>query len=448
MKPNDFRTQALDLISEQGAQYEIDGDTIVWWFEIGKKFTTKVPPNGGGDYRALKNHAAPLKRALEAAKPAYFAIQNQTEAEKNKWQEYLDKCIGAVKSEFDAKLETLRSDINASTDIALEAGLKVDNITKAFGSIFGQQSPSPVITQPAKTVQEVAPPQVKTAKPIEEPKKGLEALETIQRQQWAEIIERMNADFDLDEFDLRILFFLHETRSAQTAHTFREAGVWCAVSSVTKHLENMEAEGWVVPVADKWGITKRGISKLQDAYNEAEQDDTPADPSAFEEMEAARGEPNHAKMVKVYTPPAQPGAPPVLTSVEAAKPPVLTVVPIEQKPKSRILTPVPTSTYTFGVRSVKDDMLVYLYMREQAWSKSHTEPFPGRTSAEMKADSVRGYGPGEKDVGTAASMAKQTGHLTQTHKGAPYSLTSIGRMQAKRALSESVNGSDLNRRFV
>jgi len=312
----------------------------------------------------------------------------------------------------------------------------------------------PAEVTPAQQISQAVTlqPTIKTPQRVvaeEEPKKGLDALSEVKKQQWAKIIEQMNADFDLDELDLRILFFLHETGRPQSAHTLREAGVWKAVSSATKHLENMEAAGWVVPVAREWGITRRGISKLQEAYNEAEPEEAPADPSAFEEIEAARGEPNHAKMVKVYTPPTQPGMPPVPTSVEAAKPPALTVVPItEQKPKARILTPVPTSTYTFGARSVKDDMLVYLYMREQAWSKSHTEPFPGRTSAEMKADSVRGYGLGEKDVGIAASMAKQTGHLTQVHKGAPYSLTSIGRTQAKRALSESANGSDLNRRFV
>lgn len=159
------------------------------------------------------------------------------------------------------------------------------------------------------------------------PKKGLEALDEVQKQQWAGIITRMNEEFALDELDLRILFFLHETGKSQTAHTLREAGVWKAVSSATKHLEHMEAGGLVfcMMATKEWGITKRGISALQDAF-EDEPEEAVQHSSAFEKIEDgltealafARGEPNHAK-VRLPAKPALtvvPSGPRVLKPVE------------------------------------------------------------------------------------------------------------------------------------
>ena len=251
------------------SQHKINGDEIIWWFEEGDKKSTKIPPHGG-DYCAVDNFKARLKRTMEDAKPAYFDLQSQTKEEKDKWMAYLDKRLHEIEVKFEARFTTIQGEVSAATDIALDAGSKMDGFAKAF-QFMGQQippqaSPAPEpIEQPKTTI----PPTMPKLPQVQPKENGLDALEQLRVKQRAEIVARMNEEFALDELDLRILFFLHETGAPQSAHTLREAGVWKAISSVTKHLENMEAEGVVVYTpAKEWGITKKGISALQDAFEE------------------------------------------------------------------------------------------------------------------------------------------------------------------------------------
>ena len=402
MKRNDFREQAEDLLSDYGAQYRIEGDMITWWFEADKKTTAKLPQHGG-DYRGLRNSAAKWRKDLEAARPAHFVLQQQSDEDKDKWKSYLDKRLHDIKTEFEAKFETIKGDISASTDIALDAGLKVDGFMKVFQGAFSGQQPTtvtisppaqqPVVEQPKIAIAPSLPKLQTAPAPIE---KGLDALERLKAKQWAEVIEEIDdpeTGFDLSDLDGRILYFLYKC-GPQTPHDLKVAGVWRAVDSVTRFLENMEAEGLVrfLKAEKRWAITDEGIRSLDDD-----------------------SEPELA----MHTPP-----------VTVAQKPALTIVPSGP----RILKPVETEksrTAPSGL-SVKDELLIYLYWNEQ-------DGVPAKTTAELMRVSppLRGYGHDCRDIGTTASMAKTTGHLTQEYRGGPWLLTKLGREQAKRKLGDS-----------
>ena len=327
MKRNDFRKQAEDLLGEYGAQYEIDGNNIIWWFEVDKKTTTRIPPQGGDLYHGLKNSAAKWKRELEAAKPAWLILQNQSDEEKDKWLAYLDKRLHEVDVKFEARLATIQGEVSAATDIALDAGSKMDGLAKAFqfAQIPSLASPAPEpIEQPKIAIASTLP---KPSQP--QPKEnGLDALEQLQAKQRADVVAEIDAEFEHSDLDGRILYFLYKC-GPQTAHDLKMAGVWRSTDSATRHLQDMEAEKLVrfLVAEKKWGITKDGITALDD-----EPEDEPVStshPSAFEKIEEgltealafARGEPNHAKVRVPSTLAAPPEAPKILVK------PTLTVVP-------------------------------------------------------------------------------------------------------------------------
>ena len=391
MKRNDFLDQAQDLLSEYGAQYRIDGDTIKWWFEADKVSTSKIPAHGG-DYRGLRNSEAKWRRELEKARPAHFVLQQQTDEDKDKWLAYLDKRLHETEVKFEARLATIQGEVSAATDIALDAGSKMDGLAKAFqfAQIPSLASPAPEPIEQPKIA--IAPTLPKPSQP--QPKEnGLAALEQLQAKQWAEIIARMNDEFALDELDLRILFFLHETGAPQKAQTLRGAGVWKAISSATKHLENMEAEGLVVfTLAKEWGITKKGISALQDAFNEDEPDEAPSistfnktEEGLTEALALARGEPNHAKVRVSSTTAAPPEAPKVLAK------PTLTVVPPSGP---RILKPV-TRVEDLKLTYVEKSMVALLKgdltMSELQKAIGHRSGYKSLANMLYKCEKEQGY---------------------------------------------------------
>ena len=336
MKRNDFRVAAERLSNEIGVQHKIDGDEIIWWFEEGDKKTTKIPPHGG-DYCAVDNFKARLKRTMEDAKPAYFDLQNQTEKEKDKWLAYLDKRLHEIDVKFEAKFTAIHGEVSAATDIALDAGSKMDGLAKAFqfAQIPSLASPAPEPIEQPKIA--IAPTLPKPSQP--QPKEnGLAALEQLQAKQRADVVAEIDAEFEHGDLDGRILYFLYKC-GPQTAHDLKMAGVWRSTDSATRHLQDMEAEKLVrfLVAEKKWGITKDGITALDD-----EPEDEPVStshPSAFEKIEEgltealafARGEPNHAKVRVPSTLAAPPEAPKVLAK------PTLTVVPPSGP---RILKPV------------------------------------------------------------------------------------------------------------
>ena len=331
MKKSNFLVTAEILAHEYGVMFSTDGDEFTWWYEENNKIRTKIPPYHP-DQRAVENFRSRLRKAMEAQKPAYFDLQNQSEAEKNKIQAYFDKRLGDIKSEFDAKLEAVKNDMSASTDIALAAGVKVDDFTRAFGSIFGQQLPAPIMTEetPLTARQE---PILKTGKPIEEPKKGLDALEQLRAKQWADCVAEIEDLFEDDAFDLRILHFLYKC-GPHTPHELKQARLWRSSDSVTYFLEDLAANKLVrfLVAEKKYGITNEGIRLLSE--EEEEVVSGKIEEGLSEALASARGEPNHAKSTKVAPPPTGPG----LAQAKAPEPskPTLTVVPREP----RVLKPV------------------------------------------------------------------------------------------------------------
>jgi len=207
MKKSNFLVAAEALVYEAGVMSSIEGDELIWWYEENNKTITKIPPYHP-DQRAVENFRSRLRKAMEAQKPAYFDLQNQSEAEKNKLQAYFDKYLGDIRSEFDSKLESMKRDISATTDIALEASLNVSNFKKAF-SVFGQQqqllAPIAIQAVPEQPATVSSPPKI-----AKQPKKGLDALEQVQAKQWADIVAEIDVLYEDDAFDLRILHFLYK----------------------------------------------------------------------------------------------------------------------------------------------------------------------------------------------------------------------------------------------
>lgn len=408
MRRNDFREQAEDLVSEYGAQYIIDGDDITWWFEANKKTKTKLPPHSIGDYRGLKNSAAKWRKDLEAARPTHFVLQNQSDTEKDKWEAYLDKRLGDVKSDFEAKFEAMKSDVAASTDISLETGSKLDKLMEFFQGAFAgagaaQKTLTVAPSEPPKTVEPpklaIAPTLLKPAP--KEPPKGFDVLEQVRAKQWANALETINTEFEIYDLEGRVLYFLHECGPC-TPHELVLSGAWRSSDSVTRFLEEMEARPVkfvrLLKAEKKWSITKEGILALAE--------------EPLDELEADQP-------IRVAD---------TTDVVTQAKPPTLRIVPTAR----RILEQVANASRVMPPNlSVKTKLLIYLYWNE-------CDSIPPKTTVELNSvvPSLRGYGPEGKDIGTLASMAKTTGHLIQKHRGAPWLLTPLGRDQARRKLGE------------
>lgn len=171
----------------------------------------------------------------------------------------------------------------------------------------------PIVPQ-VPAVQHSAP---KRSDIKEQPKpKGLDALEQVRAQKIAEVLREIDAEFAMDEFDWRILYFLSRC-GPQTAHELKEAGVWICADSAFGHLQGMQARGLVQYAVSsaKWTITKKAITELEDElHGEPEPQNGASEEGLTEALAFARGEPNHAKSVA----PKQP--------IEAQKP-ALSIVP-------------------------------------------------------------------------------------------------------------------------
>jgi len=409
MKRNDFREQAKDLISEYGAQYELDGDYVIWWFEADKKKTTKLPMQTADLYRGLKNSAAKWKRELEEVRPVHFILQNQSDAEKRELEHYVDNRIARLEAIFNAKLETLQGDVITSTDISLETGSKLDSFMKFFQGAFTQSQQGATLTLPSSAPKMVEHPKVaiapnlpKTPHTKEEPK-GFDVLEQVRAKQWADALKKINEEFELDDLKGRILYFLHEC-GACTPHDLKLSGVWKSSDSVTRFLEDMEADPHrfvrFLMAEKKWAITNKGIYALKEG--EESQDD------------AVAPEPIASK-------------------------PILTVVPTA--PARRILEPIRASRVMPPNLSVKDELLIYLYWNEQ-------DGIAPKTTSELKmvVPPLR-LQPSNKDIGTVASAANGTGQIAQEHRGGPWLLTRLGRDHAMSKLSKPVGYDELRHKF-
>jgi hypothetical protein len=392
MKKNDFLEQAINLLSEAGAQYEIEMDGVIplvtWWYDgCDSRGTVTLPTQNQVSYRGLKNAEAKWKRDLRAARPAHLATPAE---EKSEWREYMDKCFAGIRTEFRTELEKLKGDVTASTDISLDAGAKIDNVVRVLSGLATQHLPTVSLTPEAVVVEQqfprIAIAPVLPQKAVVSAPKGLDVLQQVQVKQWSDVVAQIDQEFELDDFEGRILFFLYKC-GPQTPHDLRVSGVWKGTDPVTRFLEEIECDGLVkfLVAEKKWAITNKGISSLED--DEAEE--------------------------AVPTPQPTPIAPPRR---------ILEIVP-------RAPSPVPANL------SVIDGILAHILRNGP------------QTTMAMKVAGLRGYGADLKDVGTAASMAKGTGFLTQPQRGGQWELTTIGRERARRALGETTNN-DLGRQFA
>lgn len=245
-------------------------------------------------------------------------------------------------AEQENKLKAFAEDLSkrlANQDVLIAAAL--------------QKQTTAIAAEPAPKVQPTAPLPVQKAPLKPEPRKGLEDLEAVRKQKWAQVVAEIDAEFEFSDVEGRILYFLYKC-GPQTPTDLRAAGVWRSTDSATRFLDDMETQRLVrfLVAERKWAITNEGIAALDEGEPEEE-----THPSAFEKIEEgltealayARGEPNHAKTVRVHVPTEQPAATPK---------PTLTVVPSGP----RILKPVKTmqdSMFT-GLSFVEKSMVALL----------------------------------------------------------------------------------------
>ena len=381
------------------------GGILARWTANGKPCSASLPHDvsNSGELRIFKATVKKQNLAAGLSEPKEDPTQIELESLKGRI-EHLEKRA----KDADAAHQRLIEEVKAATDLALDKAAQMENAVGLFQGLAAMKpQPQPEPKQPEYPKITIAPvPRFEPKKEIKPNR--LDALEQARAELWAKVANELDTKFRLDDFDGRILHFLYKC-GPQTAHTLKTEGVWKSqTESVTRFLEDMEADGLVAfqRCDNKWAITTDGIVSLE------------------EEAPAAVAPPPAPVLASAALPPPLPIAPtPVLKIVP--KPKILEAVPVLRKPDNL---------------SIKDECLVYLYEQEQKCDKE------GKTSAELKAAGLKGYG-AEDDMRILCTSLKSSGYIQQTKRGGPYLLTEIGRQYVRKILGIPQNN-ELRRKFA
>ena len=408
------KKELIRLAENELSQYDVDDYEILddgssprlYWRKGGKKNDLFLPKDNANP-RSRDNFRTQLKRQLESA-----GIP-KLDSDKIHVLDQIRK-VTLRQDALDERFDMVSGESQASTEMVLDLGPRVEHMEAFLSSMFshfanGAAKPKMPMPEPEpEPERKVVPLQrPEPPRPIEQPEperrkaaKGLEALEPVRNEKWARVVAQIDNEFEIDDLEGRVLYFLHECGPA-SPHDLKVSGLWRSTDSATRFLNDLEAKKWTrYLVAQKqWGITNEGIAALADAEEDFVE---PVAPVPLVSTEA---------MLSGYSPPA----------------PVLSIVPKQPR-----ILPVTQRSMPPGL-SVVDELLIYLY-----WNGP-------KTTKEMRAEGVRGYEgtSGDKnDVASAASMARGSGYVHQEQRYGPWQLTAIGRTQAMRVLGET------NKQFV
>ena len=365
---------------------EVGGGFKLFWRHNGKGNNLHLPRDVNIP-RAKENFRTELRRQLQSA-----GIE-KLDSDKIAINDQLKDLLRRLDT-VEGRLDLFSKEVESSVELSLEAASGVDNIRAGLMGILGAAKPEPV---PEPKVIPMPRPEPKQPQPAipDEPKKiaakGLDALEPVRNQKWAEVVERIDAEFELDDVEGRILYFLHECGPV-TPYDLKVSRVWRSTDSVTRFLDTMEADKLVRYLAaqKKWGITNEGIQALADEPEEAQPIETPK---------------------------------PTLTVVSSGP---------------RVLETIPAALPTPSDLNVMDALLVYLYKN------------PGKSTVELKATQsqtvLKGYGV-ENELSILTSRAATLGFAANAGRGKPWFLTPLGRDRVVGLLKGHVH-SDQRRQFV